>query len=108
MSSFFYSLSTVGFLNSLSFFTHFYQVTFKKRQAFYWHEFLQLICKLNYMAKATTTANTAAIDKKTHMGYNEKNPVQPEGPFKADSMETKPTTPKKGKKFPTTKKNIIK
>lgn len=60
------------------------------------------------MAKSTTTANPAAIDKNTHMGYNEKNPVQPQGSFKADSMETKPTTEKKAKKFPSTKKNVIK
>lgn len=60
------------------------------------------------MAKANTTAKTAAIDKSTHMGYNEKNPVQPQGSFKADSMETKPTSEKKSKKFPTTKKNVIK
>lgn len=26
-------------------------------------------------------------DKKAHRGYNEANPVQPEAPFKADSME---------------------
>ena len=60
------------------------------------------------MAKANTTAKTAAVDKNIHMGYNEKNPVQPQGSFKADSMETKPTSEKKSKKFPTTKKNVIK
>ncbi len=36
------------------------------------------------------------VDKNTHLGYNEKNPAQPQGSFKADSMETKPAAAKKG------------
>jgi hypothetical protein len=67
-----------------------------------------LLPKNNIMAKTKTTAPEAAVDKKTHMGYNEKNPTQPQGSFKADSMETKAPTEKKTKKFPTTKKNVIK
>lgn len=29
-------------------------------------------------------------EKKLHKGYNEKNPAQPEGAFKADSIDPKP------------------
>ena len=47
------------------------------------------------MAKTIKTTITPSVDKKTHLGYNEKNPSQPQGAFKADSMETKNTTPLK-------------
>ncbi len=54
------------------------------------------------MAKIDKKISTPVVDKKTHMGYNEKNPVQPEAAFKADSMETNPLPVKK-----TVKKNSV-
>ncbi len=45
------------------------------------------------MAKSIKKPPMPAEKKLDHMGYNEKNPAQPEGPFKADSMETKPDVP---------------
>lgn len=45
------------------------------------------------MAKTKKSISTGENDKKTHSGYNEKNPSQPQGAFKADSMETKSNTP---------------
>ncbi len=39
------------------------------------------------MAKKSNTNQDLVKDKKPHRGYNEANPVQPEAPFKADSME---------------------
>ena len=47
------------------------------------------------MAKINKKTSTPVVDKKTHMGYNEKNPVEPQGAFKADSMETNPLPEKK-------------
>ncbi len=38
------------------------------------------------MAKSKKLTDTAA-DKDTHKGYNEKNPTEPQGAFKANSME---------------------
>ncbi len=47
------------------------------------------------MAKSINKKPPMPVDKKLeHMGYNEKNPAEPEGPFKADSMDTKPEAPK--------------
>ena len=46
------------------------------------------------MAKSTKKPPMPADSKLDHMGYNEKNPAQTQGPFKADSMETKPVVPK--------------
>lgn len=46
------------------------------------------------MAKTSKTPKLPADKKQDHMGYNEKNPAQPQGPFKADSMQTKPVVPK--------------
>ena len=54
------------------------------------------------MSKIIKKIGTPVVDKKTHMGYNEKNPVQPEAAFKADSMETNPLPVKK-----TVKKNSV-
>jgi hypothetical protein len=51
------------------------------------------------MAKLLKKEIKPVIDKSTHKGYNEKNPTQPQGAFKADSMETRP----KGGKNPTEK-----
>lgn len=56
------------------------------------------------MSKILKKDTTTSIDKKTHMGYNEKNPLQPQGAFKADSMETAPVVPEKQNKFLRTKK----
>lgn len=39
------------------------------------------------MTKKPDTNQDLVKDKKAHRGYNEANPVQPEAPFKADSME---------------------
>ena len=50
------------------------------------------------MAKINKKISTPVVDKKTHMGYNEKNPAQPQGAFKADSMETNPLPEKKSVK----------
>ena len=46
---------------------------------------------MNKIKKIIPAGGTEA---KTHMGYNEKNPSQPEGAFTADSMENK-NKPKK-------------
>ena len=46
------------------------------------------------MAKSIKKPILPADQKMEHMGYNEKNPAEPQGPFKADSMETKPLVPK--------------
>lgn len=56
------------------------------------------------MAKTIKTTVTPSVDKKTHLGYNEKNPTQPQGAFKADSMETKNAAPLKPAKKAGTKK----
>ncbi|MBC7866772.1 MAG: hypothetical protein H7X88_04480 [Gloeobacteraceae cyanobacterium ES-bin-316] len=45
------------------------------------------------MAKTVKKPAMPAAEKLDHMGYNEKNPAQPQGPFKADSMETKDKAP---------------
>lgn len=37
--------------------------------------------------KNKETDQSLVKDKKAHRGYNEQNPIQPAGPFKADSME---------------------
>ncbi len=55
------------------------------------------------MANTKIDTSTVEADKKTHSGYNEKNPTQPQGAFKADSMETKSNTPVKK-----SNKNILK
>lgn len=55
------------------------------------------------MAKTKNSIPAGETDKKTHSGYNEKNPTQPQGAFKADSMETKSNTPVKK-----SNKNILK
>jgi hypothetical protein len=52
------------------------------------------------MNKKQETDQSLVKDKKAHRGYNEENPAQPEGPFKADSMEKddqekEPPVPKK-------------
>lgn len=47
-------------------------------------------------------------DKKTHIGYNEKNPTEPQGAFKADSMETEPEATEKREKGPGIKKQYSK
>lgn len=61
------------------------------------------------MSKILKKDRAASIDKKTHMGYNEKNPSQPQGAFKADSMETEPVVPEKqNKSLRTKKRNEIK
>lgn len=46
------------------------------------------------MARTSKTPKLSTDKKQDHMGYNEKNPAQPQGPFKADSMQTKPVVPK--------------
>ena len=46
--------------------------------------------------------------KKTQSGYNEKNPGQPQGAFKADSMETKSPGIEKRTKGPGLKKQYSK
>lgn len=56
--------------------------------------------------KITSTSSTA--DKKTHIGYNEKNPTQPQGAFKADSMDTKPKSKETREKGPGLKKQYSK
>ena len=48
------------------------------------------------MAKTKKANVKTTVDNKTHMGYNEKNPTQPQGAFKAASMET-PVKPVKKK-----------
>lgn len=50
----------------------------------------------------------APADKKTQAGYNEKNPTQPQGAFKADSMQTKPVDKEKRVKGPGIKKQFSK
>jgi hypothetical protein len=40
------------------------------------------------MATIKKDIDNNAVDKKTHAGYNEKNPTQPQGAFKPDAMET--------------------
>jgi hypothetical protein len=47
-------------------------------------------------------------DKKTHIGYNEKNPTQAQGAFKADSMESPPAAGDKREKGPGIKKQFSK
>ncbi len=55
------------------------------------------------------TKKTSTVpDKKTHIGYNEKNPTEPQGAFKADSMETKPVEAEKREKGPGIKKQYSK
>lgn len=46
--------------------------------------------------------------KKIQTGYNEKNPGQPQGAFKADSMETKSPGTEKRTKGPGLKKQYSK
>lgn len=55
------------------------------------------------MANPLKKESKLAEDKSTHKGYNEKNPTQPQGAFKADSMETNSKTARKsnGKKIKT-------
>ena len=55
-----------------------------------------------------TKKTSASQDKKTHIGYNEKNPTQPQGAFKADSMEQKPADVDKREKGPGIKKQYSK
>ena len=50
----------------------------------------------------------ATPDKKTHIGYNEKNPGQPQGAFKADAMESKTPVKEKREKGPGIKKQYSK
>ena len=59
------------------------------------------------MAKAKQTTGTAPGNK-TQSGYNEKNPSQPQGAFKADSMETKTPDTEKRVKGPGLKKQYSK
>lgn len=47
-------------------------------------------------------------EKKIGSGYNEKNPTQPQGAFKADSMETKSPGTEKRTKGPGLKKQYSK
>jgi hypothetical protein len=51
---------------------------------------------------------TTPPDQKTHIGYNEKNPTQPQGAFKADSQEAPPAQGEKTEKGPGIKKQYSK
>lgn len=55
------------------------------------------------MEKKKETDQSLVTDKKAHRGYNEQNPIQPAGPFKADSMEKDPN-----KKEPPAPKKVVK
>ena len=55
------------------------------------------------MKKKQETDQSLVKDKKAHRGYNENNPVQPQGPFKADSMEKDPND-----KEPTDQTKVVK
>lgn len=57
--------------------------------------------------KKTKTPPTAT-DKQMHSGYNEKNPGDPQGAFKADSLETEPEDTEKREKGPGLKKQYSK
>ena len=57
---------------------------------------------------AKTKQINEAPGKKTQSGYNEKNPGQPQGAFKADSMETKSPGTEKRIKGPGLKKQYSK
>lgn len=57
--------------------------------------------------KSTSPADIPA-DKKTHTGYNEKNPTQPQGAFKADSLDSPPAEGEKRTKGPGIKKQYSK
>lgn len=49
-----------------------------------------------------------AAATKEHSGYNEKNPTEPQGAFKADAMETKSQVKEKREKGPGLKKQYSK
>jgi len=55
------------------------------------------------MAKILKQQTTQETDEELHKGYNEKNPTQPEGAFKAAPMESPPKpvkkSPRKNKKI---------
>ncbi len=55
-----------------------------------------------------TKKDSTPLDKNTHTGYNEKNPTQPQGAFKADSLETPPAEGEKREKGPGIKKQYSK
>jgi hypothetical protein len=49
------------------------------------------------MANPLKKSGTPVPEKNTHKGYNEKNPTQPQGAFKPDSVETPPDPNRKVK-----------
>jgi hypothetical protein len=59
------------------------------------------------MSKAKQVTTTPP-ETKTQSGYNEKNPGEPQGAFKADSMDTKTPGLKKRPKGPGLKKQYSK
>lgn len=55
------------------------------------------------MAKTPKKLNTQANEPELHKGYNEKNPTEPQGAFKAAPIEA-PAKP--AKKFPRKNKKV--
>ncbi len=55
------------------------------------------------MAKISKKQTIAGTDSELHKGYNEKNPTEPQGAFKAAPMEAPPKpvkkSPRKNKKI---------